>query len=60
MAKVTIKQDKNCSMLSIDIDNETLFFGDELNFGINVNNFKKLFEQLGLEVEIIDAILCEK
>lgn len=58
--KIIIKQDTSCEMLSISTEDGTcLFYGNAWDFNISGENFKYLFEKIGLETEIVDVNMSD-
>jgi hypothetical protein len=52
--KIIIKEDPSCEMLSIETDDgKLLFYGNEWDFDRGGSSFKELFENLGIETELI-------
>jgi len=59
--KIIIEQDENLNMLSIrTAEDISIFYGNEWDFDRSGNSFKKLFEKLGLEVEILDVDMSDE
>jgi len=61
--KIIIKEDTSCDMLTIELKNESenkcLFHGNYWDFNRDGEEFKRLFEAIGLEVEYIEES-CEE
>ena len=52
--KIIIKEDTGCEFLSIITDDGVcLFYGNEWDFDRSGSSFKKLFEKLGIETELL-------
>lgn len=56
--KITIKEDPTSEMLSITLEDGTyLFYGNASYFDRTGHRFKKLFEKIGIETELINTTL---
>lgn len=53
--KITIAQDTSCEMLSIKADDKCIFHGNVWDFDRSADGFKKLLEQLGHKVKIVNT-----